>query len=168
MRTGRSTHREFRSTKAPLSIPIHPSNASAVVGGSSCQEWMKLWHSSSHPNNNTMSDSVSHFQSDALLDNPIWNSLATHHAHLAIGAQIGHGLARRYHADIGPLSALKEPTLEAYADLAAIVPVGDVAVLFLENSVEIPAGWELLRGGTLVQMVCPKVPDQPALANAIL
>jgi hypothetical protein len=35
------------------------------------------------------SDSFSHFQSDALLDNPIWNSLATRHVHLAIGAHIG-------------------------------------------------------------------------------
>jgi ribosomal protein S18 acetylase RimI-like enzyme len=128
---------------------------------------MKLWHSFSHPDHNAMSDSVSHFQSDAL-DNPIWNSLATRHAHFAIGAHIGHGLARRYHGDIGPLSAFQEPTIEAYADLAAIVPVGDVAVLFLEDSVEIPAGWQLLRGGTLVQMVCPRVPDQPALASAIL
>ena len=86
-----------------------------------------------------MSDSVSHFQSEALLDNPIWNSLATRHAHLAIGAQIGYGLARRYPADIGPLSAVQEPTSAAYADLAAIVPEDDVAVLFLENSLEIPA-----------------------------
>jgi ribosomal protein S18 acetylase RimI-like enzyme len=115
-----------------------------------------------------MIDSVSHFQSGALLDNPIWNSLATRHAHLAIGADVGHGLARRYPTDIGPLSAVQEPTSEAYADLAAIVPEDEVAVLFVENSLEIPAGWQLLRDGTLVQMVCPTVPDQPALAEAIL
>ncbi|HTF62152.1 MAG TPA: hypothetical protein VK638_05500, partial [Edaphobacter sp.] len=55
-------------------------------------------------------------ESEALLDNPIWNSLATRHAHLAIGADIGHGLARRYPGDIGPLSAVQELTSEAYAD----------------------------------------------------
>jgi ribosomal protein S18 acetylase RimI-like enzyme len=115
-----------------------------------------------------MNDSAPHFQSEALLDNPIWNSLATRHAHLAIGADIGHGLARRYPADIGPLSGVQELTSEAYADLAAIVPEGDVAVLFLKNSLEIPAGWQLLRDGTLVQMVCPAVPDQPSLAEPIL
>lgn len=115
-----------------------------------------------------MNKSVAHFENDALLDNPIWNSLATRHAHLAIGGHIGHGLARRYPGDIGPLSAVQEPTSEAYADLAAIIPEGDVAVLFLENSLEIPADWQLLRGGTLVQMVCPAVPDQPALGEAIL
>ena len=114
-----------------------------------------------------MNDSAPHFDSEALLDNPIWNSLATSHAHFAIGAHIGHGLARRYPADIGPLSAVQEPTSEAYADLAAIVPEDDVAALFLESSLEIPAGWELLRGGTLVQMVCPTVPDQSPLAASI-
>src|SRR5271169_2861631 len=112
-----------------------------------------------------MSDSIPHFQSGLLLDNPIWSSLVTRHAHLAIGADIGRGLARRYRADIGPLSAFQERTPEAYADLAEIVPEGDVAVLFLENSPEVPAGWQLVRGGTLVQMFCPTVPDQPALAE---
>ncbi len=115
-----------------------------------------------------MNDSVLDFKSDGLLDNPIWSSLATRHAHLAIGARVGHGLARRYPADIGPLSAVQELTSAAFADLAAIVPKSDVAVLFLENSVEVPAGWQLLRDGTLVQMVCPTVPDQPSLADAIL
>jgi GNAT superfamily N-acetyltransferase len=108
-----------------------------------------------------MNDSGLHFESDALLDNPIWNSLTTNHATLALGAHVGHGLARRYPADIGPLSAFQEPTPEAYADLAAIVPEGDVAVLFLEDQPEVPPGWQILRGGTLVQMVCPTVLKQP-------
>src|SRR5438270_10969847 len=115
-----------------------------------------------------MNGSALHFESEALLDNPIWNSLTTGHAHLAIGAHIGHRLARRYPADIGPLSAVEEVTSEAYADLAAIVPGGDIAVLFLENSPEIPPGWQLLRHGTLVQMVCPTIPDRPSLSEMIL
>jgi hypothetical protein len=117
-----------------------------------------------HPGNTikkpTMRDSVLHPQGDALLDNPIWNSLVTDHVHLAIGAGIGSGFARRYPADVGPLSAFQEPTRAAYADLAAIVPEGDVAVLFLEYLLEIPAGWKLPRGGTLVRMVCPTISDQ--------
>ena len=115
-----------------------------------------------------MNDSASRFRNDVSLDNPTWNSLTTRHAPLAIGAHVGHGLARRYPADIGPLSALQKPTSEAYADLAAIVPEGDVAVLFLENPPEIRTGWQLLRGGTLVQMVCPTVPAQPSLTEAIV
>jgi predicted GNAT family acetyltransferase len=115
-----------------------------------------------------MSDSVRHCESEALLDNPIWSSLTTGHAHLAIGERSGRGLARRYPADIGPLSAVQELSSEAYTDLAAIVPEGDVAVLFLEHAVEIPAGWQLVRDGRLVQMVCPIVPDRPSLAEVIL
>jgi GNAT superfamily N-acetyltransferase len=119
-------------------------------------------------NHKTMNDSLFHLENEGLLDNPIWNSLATQHAHLAIGAHQGHGLARRYPAHIGPLSAVQQLTSEAYADLAAIVPKDDVAVLFLENSVEIPPGWKLIRDGPLVQMVCPTVPDRPSLAEAIV
>ena len=119
-------------------------------------------------NKNTMNDSALHPQSDALLDNPIWNSLATRHAHLALGARVGQGLARRYPADIGPLSAFQEPTPEAYADLAAMVPEGDVAVLFLEDQPCIPTGWQLLRGGTLVQMICPTIPEQRPLDATIV
>lgn len=112
--------------------------------------------------------SVPSFKNEALLNNPIWNSLTTCHAHLALGAQAGHGLARRYPSRIGPLSAFQDPTAEAYADLAALVPEGDVAVLFLEDTPVVPAGWEVLRGGTLVQMVCPAIPDPPTLADAIV
>jgi ribosomal protein S18 acetylase RimI-like enzyme len=132
----------------------------------SVSEMVKLWQTGSHPN--TMNESARHCESEALLDNPIWNSLATGHAHLSIGAQTGRGLARRYPADIGPLSAIRELSSEAYADLAAIVPEGDVAVLFLEDCVETPAGWQLVRDGRLVQMICPTVPDRLSLAEAIL
>jgi len=115
-----------------------------------------------------MKDLVPHLENHVLLDNPIWNSLATRHAHLAVGAHKRNGLARRYPADIGPLSAFQEPTPEAYADLAAIVPEGDIAVLFLDDLPEVPAGWALLRDGTLVQMVCPAIPEKPALREPIV
>lgn len=94
---------------------------------------------------------------EALLDNPIWSSLVTGHAGLAVGA----GLARRYRSDVGPLAGLRETTPEAYADLAAIVPAGDMAVLFLAERPVVPSGWEVLRDGTLVQMVCREVPEEP-------
>jgi ribosomal protein S18 acetylase RimI-like enzyme len=118
----------------------------------------------------SMNNSVSplEIQNDVLLDNPIWNSLAGHHAHLALGAEVGRGLARRYPAEIGPLAAVQEATPEAYAELAAVVPEGDLAILFFEDTPAIPEGWQLLRGGTLVQMVCAAAPAEPALAEAIV
>lgn len=115
-----------------------------------------------------MKDTVAHYENEALLDNPIWNSLTTSHAHLANGELNGRGLARRYPGDIGPLSGVQEPTPEAFADLAALVPEDDFAVLFLERSTDIPADWKLLRGGTIIQMVCPTIPDQPVLEEAIV
>jgi ribosomal protein S18 acetylase RimI-like enzyme len=110
-----------------------------------------------------MSDPVLPSANDALLDNPIWSSLTTNHAPFAAGV----GAARRYAADIGPLAGVEEPTAEAFADLAAVVPPGDVAVLFLEQRVEVPAGWELLRDGVLVQMVCRSLPTSPELAAQV-
>jgi ribosomal protein S18 acetylase RimI-like enzyme len=112
-----------------------------------------------HPKRTMMNE----IAKDALLDNPIWNSLTSNHASLAVG----RGLARRFPAAIGPLSGLKEVTAEAYADLAAITPEGDIAILFLEAKPEIPEGWRLLRDGTLAQMVCREVPDEPDLASSI-
>jgi GNAT superfamily N-acetyltransferase len=113
-----------------------------------------------------MNTSLLHLQSHALLNNPIWHSLVTRHAHLALGEHAGNGLARRFPSDIGPLSGLQEQTPEAYADLASIVPAGDIAILFLEEVPQVPSGWETLRGGTLVQMICPTIPA--AVEGAIL
>ena len=101
---------------------------------------------------------------ESLLDNPIWHSLTTGHAHLALE----RGLARRYPSEIGPLSGLVTPTAEAFADLAAVIPEGDLAVLFLPEETVIPPDWQLLRDGTLVQMICRTSPDSPGISAEIL
>ncbi len=49
-----------------------------------------------------------------------------------------------------------------------MVPEDDFAVLFLERSIDVPGDWKLLRGGTIIQMVCPKLPDQPPLDDPIV
>ena len=111
-----------------------------------------------------MSHPTRYLGDESLLDNPIWHSLATAHAHLALE----RGLARRYPSEIGPLSGLRATTQEAFADLAAIIPEGDLAVLFLPEETEIPPGWQLLREGTLVQMVCRTSPASPSISAEIL
>jgi len=115
-----------------------------------------------------MNDLIALAADEASLDNPIWNALITRHGSLAVGAGSGPGLARRYPVSIGPLSGLREQTPEAYAELARITPHGDIAVLFLEEAPDIPPGWELLRGGALVQMVCPVPPEAGDLAGEIV
>ncbi len=117
---------------------------------------------------NSMVDAFCKFENDAPLDNPIWNSLTSCHQTLALGANVGRGLARRYPDDVSPLSGFQEPTAEAYADLAAIVPEDDVAVLFLKEEPTPPAGWQYLHGGVLVQMVCPVIPPRPSLSESIV
>lgn len=114
-----------------------------------------------------MKNSAAGGRDETLLDNPIWNSLLTGHAGLAVGAESGLGLARRYPSAIGPLSGFREPRPEAYDALAAIVPEGDVAVLFLDEVARVPAGWELMRDGRLVQMICRSVPDSPKIMDQI-
>jgi predicted GNAT family acetyltransferase len=114
-----------------------------------------------------MTKPLPRFPNEALLDNPIWSSLTTDHANLAIGIGIGGGRARRYPTSIGPLAAFHEPTLEAYSDLATVIPDNDHAVLLLASTPNLPDGWQLLRGGLIVQMTCHTIPDKAPLATVL-
>ncbi len=89
----------------------------------------------------------------ALLDNPILNSLRTSHSSLALT----HGVARRFPAEIGPLSGVPDQSQESYQDLRVLAGPQGVVALFLDEPPAPPPGWTLLRGGLLDQMVC----DEP-------
>lgn len=97
-------------------------------------------------------------ESAPLLDNPIWGALTTDHAHLAIGGD----RARRYPAEIGPLSGIPEQSGESYDALRPLAGPGGTLGLFLTESPRLPAGWTLVRGGLLDQMVA----DKPELFGA--
>jgi hypothetical protein len=86
----------------------------------------------------------------SLLDNPIWNALNTDQRHLAVGGT----LARRFPAEIGPLSGLLEDTSAAYEGLHAIARSGESLALFLESAFRPQGGWTLVRDGRLDQMIC--------------
>jgi GNAT superfamily N-acetyltransferase len=86
-----------------------------------------------------------------LLDNPIWNSLITEHSRFALG----DNLARRFPADIGPLSGFAEPSDAAYDTLRTLAGPAGIVVLFLEEPPAPHTGWSLIRGGLLTQMLCP-------------
>lgn len=94
------------------------------------------------------------------LDNPIWNALNTEHSSFALG----DGIARRYPAEIGPLSGLADQTTESYEVLRELAGPGAIVVLFLtEPAIPRPGwprpgwprpGWTLIRDGELSQMIC--------------
>jgi GNAT superfamily N-acetyltransferase len=85
-----------------------------------------------------------------LLDNPIYHSLHTGHAGLALV----NGVARRFPAEIGPLSGIPDQTRESYNDLRRLADPQGTVVLFLNQPPAPPSGWTLRRGGLLDQMVC--------------
>jgi GNAT superfamily N-acetyltransferase len=101
---------------------------------------------------------------ETLLDNPIYNSLGTGHKLLALI----HDRARRFPADIGPLAGIPDQSAESYADLSVLADTGSPIVLFLQDAPAPPAGWTLVRGGQLDQMVCvqPLASDAPHGPNA--
>ncbi len=90
------------------------------------------------------------------LDNPIWTALTTEQASLSLGGL----LARRYPAEIGPLSAIPSQSPASYEALRTLAGTDGTVVLFLIEPPAIPPGWTLIRGGSLSQMVCaePTVP----------
>ncbi len=83
------------------------------------------------------------------LDNPIWRSLTTRHAHLAQGGP----LARRYPAEISPLSGLPTAGAANVAALTALVAVGDEVGVFEPAPLALPPPWVVLREARITQMV---------------
>src|ERR1700752_3227216 len=93
------------------------------------------------------------------LDNPIWHALTTSHAALAEGDR----LAKRYPVDIGPLSAIKEESSQAFNSLAQLLRPEDISVLFLSEPPSLPASLRLLHCISVHQMICPAPPPMPKL-----
>jgi GNAT superfamily N-acetyltransferase len=88
-------------------------------------------------------------QSAQMLDNPIWSALTTDQAHLAVGGD----LARRFPEEIGPLSGMPAQSDAGYEALRPLAGPGGIVALFFREPPRPPAGWTLVRGGTLHQMV---------------
>jgi predicted GNAT family acetyltransferase len=83
------------------------------------------------------------------LDNPIWSSLTTRHAHLATGGR----LARRYPASISPIGALAGTTAEHVAALESVVEPDDDFAVFAPEVPVLGSNWETLFASRLLQMV---------------
>jgi ribosomal protein S18 acetylase RimI-like enzyme len=96
------------------------------------------------------------------LDNPVWQSLTTQHANLALTA----GPAARYPAAIAPFAAVDDESGRAANQLTSLVGDGE-AVFLVGVAPEAPPGWVLEPKKPIVQMVCgvqpPTLPGPVAM-----
>lgn len=84
-----------------------------------------------------------------VLDNPIWHALSTEQKSIALGDE----RARRYPANIGPLSGLPEMQAENFEALRALTPKGSAVALFCAQPPPPSRDWTVIREGALHQMV---------------
>lgn len=93
---------------------------------------------------------------DPLL-NPVWHALCGPQAEFARG----EGKARMFKAGITLFSAIAEPSPQAYADLAQVLPAGVEARLFRPTPSEyVPAGWTTAFEAPLIQMIADGDPPR--------
>jgi len=95
------------------------------------------------------------------LDNVIWQALTTRQAHFADT----FGQARRFLPEVTALSAFAEPIAGGYESLAGLVGAGGTAALFLDAPYEARAGWDLIAGAPLLEMVCENGPPTEQTAS---
>lgn len=86
---------------------------------------------------------------EQVLDNPIWESLASRHRALALG----EGDVVRYPADVAPFLGVAADGIDAAAEIESLVPPGDTALLLGPVPRAAP-GWELKPLARLAQMIC--------------
>jgi GNAT superfamily N-acetyltransferase len=84
-----------------------------------------------------------------LLDNPIWSSLTTRHASLAVMKE----LAGRYPAQIAPFAAVSTPDAPALSQLEALVNGGE-SVYLVGVAPEFGSGWRVEAQLEIPQLVC--------------
>ncbi|WFR99706.1 GNAT family N-acetyltransferase [Rhizobium tumorigenes] len=87
-----------------------------------------------------------------ILDRPVWNTLQTSHAPLAIGGP----LAKRFASSTVPFAAAGDDTSESLQALANL-PIGDERIVLVEAApIVIPEGIIVLAEGELYQMTADR------------
>lgn len=89
------------------------------------------------------------------LDNPVWHSLTTQHANLALTA----GRAARYPAAIAPFAAVDADAERTANQLTSLVGDGE-AVYLVGVAPAAPPGWNIEPKKPIVQMICDVLPPQ--------
>lgn len=98
------------------------------------------------------------------LDNPVWSSLATGHRAMARL----HGAAARYPSDISPLSAIRESSPQAFADLRALTKPDEIVGLATGFPLAVPDDWEIVLARFIDQMVCEDFHPATEIAPLLL
>jgi ribosomal protein S18 acetylase RimI-like enzyme len=83
------------------------------------------------------------------LDNVIWKALTTRQAEFAES----FNQARRFTPEVSPLAAFREPTPEGYESLAGLLGPRGTIGLFLDMPYQPRAGWSLVAGAPMPEMV---------------
>jgi ribosomal protein S18 acetylase RimI-like enzyme len=83
------------------------------------------------------------------LDNPVWSSLRSRHAHLARM----HGGVGRYPAEVAPFAAIDPASTHAEQELAELVAPGET-VLFVGPAPPLSSAWSVDGPVAIAQMVC--------------
>lgn len=83
------------------------------------------------------------------LDNPVWQSLTSQHAALALM----NGHAGRYPAGVAPFVAVDSDSAEAATQLRALVDIGE-HVYLLGLAPPLRSGWRILQQTSVAQMIC--------------
>jgi GNAT superfamily N-acetyltransferase len=91
------------------------------------------------------------------LDNAAWHALNTAHRSMARA----NGLARRYPADVSPLTGLREPSRAALADLRILLAPGEPAALATLDPFDVPTDFDVVMSRPLDQMYCPELTQSP-------
>jgi ribosomal protein S18 acetylase RimI-like enzyme len=82
------------------------------------------------------------------LDNPVWTSLTSHHAALAVTAEG----AARYPADVAPFVGVEDFDGRAAAGVEALVARGDL-VIFVGASPPLSSAWRIEQSVEIAQMI---------------
>ena len=82
------------------------------------------------------------------LDNPVWASLHSDHAALALRA----GQVVRYPADVAPFVAVEDEAA-SQEDVEVLVPPGEL-VCFVGCAPRLAHGWRIAQTATIAQMTC--------------
>jgi ribosomal protein S18 acetylase RimI-like enzyme len=83
------------------------------------------------------------------LDNPVWHSLTSQHAPLAVM----NGHAGRYPADVAPFVAVDSDDSQAADQLRRLVDIGE-SVYLVGLAPPLTSGWRVQQQTTVAQMVC--------------